>query len=167
MSAERSINSLLAIDSLIQSFDRNPVSPKQSNSNYAVGDVVRINPMRKINTVTCLARVRAINIEDDTLLQLLNPDDEKKRKPKSSNFVNQSQDQVRKWSIQKPAQSIKSINELETELEDIQAEFQANWVELIAATQNINEKFIFQAKKVFQKEKEKIERLKRNTQLSK
>eukprot|EP01084_Bolivina_argentea_P095479 171649_1 len=76
--SETSTDSLLEIDSLIQSFS-NPVSisklsPRKSTYNYSIGDVVKINPLRKINTVVRLARIRAINIQDDSLLKLLDND---------------------------------------------------------------------------------------------
>ncbi len=88
--SESSTDPLVAIDSLIRSFstalnmDKLSSSKRKSISNYSIGDVVRITPLRKINTVVRLARIRAINIEHDSLLKLLDTDggdndDEKKQ----------------------------------------------------------------------------------------
>ena len=71
-----STDSISAIDSLIRGFsnpsNKDSASPKSINRNYSIGDVVRVNVMRRINTVTRLARIRAIDVKnDDGLLKLL------------------------------------------------------------------------------------------------
>eukprot|EP01083_Nonionella_stella_P164297 543268_1 len=78
---------LNAVDSLIDDVSPPPEANKTSSKNiYSIGDVVRVNVMRKINTVTRLARIRALDV-DNALLHMLNNDDPTDNDQKQENHI--------------------------------------------------------------------------------
>ena len=67
---------LQEVDALVSAISENPNIPSTENvtnasstakTNYNVGDVIRVNVIRRIKTMTRLARIRAVKIDEDRL----------------------------------------------------------------------------------------------------